>query len=208
MLPAGDAAVLAELDDLDAVLALAAALRAEPLPGTVDVVPATRTVLVIFDGTTSAERVTAGLEAARLIFDGTTGAGPAADSADATVEVAVRYDGEDLADVARLTGLSPAEVIQRHTSAAYLVAFCGFAPGFAYLTGGDPALRVPRRSPPRTAVPAGSIALADTFTGTYPRRMPGGWQLIGHTDAVLWDLHRDPPALLPPGARVRFRAAT
>jgi KipI family sensor histidine kinase inhibitor len=199
VLPAGDAAVLAELDDLDAVLALAAALRADPLPGTVDVVPATRTVLVLFDGTTTAEQVTAGLRAARP--------GAAAGAAGGTVEVPVRYDGADLADVARLTGLPVADVIARHTSPEYTVAFCGFAPGFAYLTGGDPTLRVPRRSPPRTAVPAGSVALADGFTGTYPRRMPGGWQLIGRTDAVLWDIERDPPALLPPGTRVRFRAA-
>jgi KipI family sensor histidine kinase inhibitor len=199
VLPAGDAAVLAELDDLDAVLALAAALRADPLPGTVDVVPATRTVLVLFDGTTTAEQVSAGLRAVRP--------GAAAGAAGGTVEVPVRYDGADLADVARLTGLAVADVIARHTSPEYTVAFCGFAPGFAYLTGGDPTLRVPRRSPPRTAVPAGSVALADAFTGTYPRRMPGGWQLIGRTDAVLWDIERDPPALLPPGTRVRFRAA-
>ena len=84
------------------------------------------------------------------------------------------------------------------------MAFCGFAPGFAYLAGGDPALRVPRRRSPRTAVPAGSVGLAGEFTGVYPRQMPGGWQLIGRTDAVLWDLDRDPPALLPPGTRVRF----
>jgi KipI family sensor histidine kinase inhibitor len=199
ILPAGDAAVLAEVEDLDAVLALAAALRADPLPGTVDVVPAVRTVLVTFDRTTSVEQVTLGLRAVR----------PAAYDRGGTsrVEVPVSYDGADLGEVARLTGLGEAEVVRRHTSADYVVAFCGFAPGFAYLTGGDPALRVPRRSPPRTAVPAGSVALADTFTGTYPRRMPGGWQLIGRTDAVLWDIDRDPPALLPPGARVRFREA-
>jgi KipI family sensor histidine kinase inhibitor len=194
--PAGDAAVLAEVDDLDAVLALAAALRTEPLPGTVDVVPAMRTVLVTFDATTSAEQVGAALRAVRPRPYGRGGR---------RVEVPVGYDGADLAEVARLTGLTAAEVVRRHTAADYLVAFCGFAPGFAYLTGTDPALRVPRRSPPRTAVPAGSIALADTFTGTYPRRMPGGWQLIGHTDAPLWDLDRDPPALLPPGTHVRFR---
>jgi KipI family sensor histidine kinase inhibitor len=199
ILPAGDAAVLAEVEDLDAVLALAAALRADPPPGTVDVVPAMRTVLVTFDRTTSVEQVTLRLRAVRPgVYDrGST----------SMVEVPVSYDGADLGDVARLTGLGEAEVVRRHTGADYVVAFCGFAPGFAYLTGGDPALRVPRRSPPRTAVPAGSVALADAFTGTYPRRMPGGWQLIGRTDAVLWDLDRDPPALLPPGTRVRFREA-
>ena len=106
--------------------------------------------------------------------------------------------------MAALTGLTGAEVVRRHAGREWTVAFCGFAPGFAYLTGGDPALRVPRRDTPRTAVPAGSVGLADGFSGAYPRRMPGGWQLIGRTDAVLWDLDRQPPALLPPGTRVRF----
>ena len=114
------------------------------------------------------------------------------------------YDGEDLPDVARTTGLGQREVVERHLRAEYVVAFCGFAPGFAYLSGGDPALRVSRRNSPRTRVPAGSVGLADEFTGVYPRQMPGGWQLIARTDVVLWDLDRDPPALLPPGTRVRF----
>jgi KipI family sensor histidine kinase inhibitor len=116
----------------------------------------------------------------------------------------VRYDGEDLPEVARMCGLTEREVAVRHLEATYLVAFCGFAPGFAYLTGGDPVLRVPRRADPRTRVPAGAVGLADEFTGVYPRPMPGGWQLIGRTDAVLWDLGREPPALLLPGTRVRF----
>ena len=111
---------------------------------------------------------------------------------------------QDLAEVAAISGLSQEDVVARHLRPEYQVAFCGFAPGFAYIVGGDPALRVPRRRNPRTAVPAGSVALADEFTGVYPRQMPGGWQLIGRTDAVLWDLDRDPPALLPPGTRVRF----
>jgi KipI family sensor histidine kinase inhibitor len=196
-LAAGASAVLIELDSLDQVMGLDRALRNRPPVGTVDLVPAARTVLVIFDATrTSAERVVADISA-RPIGRATEREGP-------LVEVPVVYDGEDLAEVAALSGLSERDVVARHLGPEYRVAFCGFAPGFAYIAGGDPALRVPRRRSPRTTVPAGSVALADEFTGVYPRQMPGGWQLIGRTEAVLWSLDRDPPALLPPGARVRF----
>ena len=116
----------------------------------------------------------------------------------------VRYDGPDLADVAELTGLDEAEVVARHTAGSYRSGFCGFAPGFAYLTGLDESLHVPRRDDPRTKVPAGSVGLADEFTAIYPRDSPGGWQLIGSTDITVWDLDRDPPALLVPGTPVRF----
>jgi KipI family sensor histidine kinase inhibitor len=164
-------------------------------------VPAARTVLVTVDrAATDTDRVAAELRARGVPPAGA--AGP--DRPAGVVEVPVRYDGPDLPAVAELTGLAEDEVRRRHADREHTVAFCGFAPGFAYLTGGDPALRVPRRATPRTAVPAGSIGLADTFTGTYPRGMPGGWQLIGSTDAVLWDADRDPPALLPPRSRVRF----
>jgi KipI family sensor histidine kinase inhibitor len=198
ILPAGDAAVLVELADLAEAGRLYASLRADPLPGTLDVVPATRTVLVTLDrAVTGPDQVTAALRSRSLADAPDPGRGE-------LVELTTAYDGPDLAEVAGLTGLTEAEVIRRHADAEWTVAFCGFAPGFAYLTGGDPALRVPRRQIPRTAVPAGSVGLADGFTGAYPRRMPGGWQLIGRTDAVLWDLDRDQPALLPPGTRVRF----
>jgi KipI family sensor histidine kinase inhibitor len=198
ILPAGDAAVLVELADLAEAGRLYASLRSDPLPGTLDVVPATRTVLVTLDrAVTGPDQVAAAL-AARSLADAPDPAGGG------LVELPTRYDGPDLAEVAALTGLTEAEVVRRHTGREWTVAFCGFAPGFAYLTGGDPALRVPRRDTPRTAVPAGSVGLADEFSGAYPRRMPGGWQLIGRTDAALWDLDRDPPALLPPGTRVRF----
>ena len=116
----------------------------------------------------------------------------------------MRYDGADLAEVAAMTGLDPAEVVRAHTSTLWRVAFGGFVPGFGYLVGGDPRLHVPRRESPRTRVPAGSVALAGEFTGVYPRASPGGWQLIGTTDAVLWDPDRSPPAVLTPGTRVRF----
>ena len=128
------------------------------------------------------------------------------------IVIRVTYDGPDLAEVASLTGSTEAEVVAAHTGTAWTVGFCGFAPGFAYLTGGDPppqaggapTLRVPRRATPRPDVPAGSVGLAGEFSGVYPRSSPGGWQLIGHTDAALFDVDRDPPALLQPGMRVRF----
>jgi KipI family sensor histidine kinase inhibitor len=116
----------------------------------------------------------------------------------------VVYGGEDLDDVAELAGLSREEVVAAHAGGDYVVAFCGFAPGFGYLTGLDERLHVPRRDSPRKRVPAGAVAVADTFTAVYPRPSPGGWQLIGHTGETLWDTDRDPPALLVPGTRVRF----
>jgi biotin-dependent carboxylase-like uncharacterized protein len=129
----------------------------------------------------------------------------AADAADGPlVEVGVCYDGEDLAEVARLCRLDAAEVVRAHTAAPWTVAFTGFAPGFAYLSGGDPRLDVPRRAEPRTRIPAGSVGLAGPFSGVYPRVSPGGWQLIGRTGLAMWDLARDEPALLAPGMRVRF----
>jgi 5-oxoprolinase (ATP-hydrolysing) subunit B len=193
---AGRHAVLVELDGLEQVIGLHAALRAGPPAGALDMVPAARTVMIVFDSSTSADAVIA--EVRRREVD------PAAASEGPLVEVPVSYDGDDLAEVAKITGLSEEEVVARHLEPEYRVAFCGFAPGFAYMAGGDPQLRVRRRSTPRTKVPAGSVGLADEFTGIYPREMPGGWQLIGRTDAALWSLDRDPPALLPPGARVRF----
>ena len=122
------------------------------------------------------------------------------------VVLTVTYDGPDLAEVAELTGLDEGEVVAAHTEKAWTVGFCGFAPGFAYLTGGDPRLYVPRRATPRANVPAGSVGLAGDFSGVYPRSSPGGWQLIGRTDADLFDVDRNPPALLQPGMRVRFEA--
>lgn len=116
-------------------------------------------------------------------------------------------DGADLTEVARLTGLSPDEVVVAHTARSWRVAFCGFAPGFGYLVDGDPRLRVTRRTTPRTRVPAGSVGLAGNYSGVYPRPSPGGWQLIGRTDLVLFDVEHNPPALLEPGVTVRFIVA-
>jgi KipI family sensor histidine kinase inhibitor len=120
------------------------------------------------------------------------------------VELPVDYDGADLDEVARMSGLDVDEVIARHSNGIYTVRFCGFAPGFAYLDGLDPTLHVARRASPRTEVPAGSVAIAGEFAGVYPRRSPGGWQLLGRTTTVLWDLSARPPALLVPGTIVRF----
>ncbi|HVU92653.1 MAG TPA: allophanate hydrolase subunit 1, partial [Jatrophihabitans sp.] len=145
----------------------------------------------------------AALATLRTIDDGA--AVPLAAAQGELVELAVEYDGPDLAATAAELGLSPAELVRRHAAGEYVVAFCGFAPGFAYLTGLDPALHVPRLAEPRTRVPAGAVGIAGEFTGVYPRPSPGGWRLLGRTDAVLWDLDRTPPALLPPGTRVRFR---
>ncbi|MEV4560338.1 allophanate hydrolase subunit 1 [Kitasatospora sp. NPDC049285] len=195
----GSDAVLVEVADLPEVERLHAALRVAPPPGLVELVPAARTVLVRFDPAAGGwERVRRAIETL-----------PVADAAEAgtvgeTVVVPVRYDGPDLAEVAELTGLTVGEVVARHTAARYRVAFCGFAPGFAYLTGIDPVLRVPRRAEPRTRVPAGSVAVADEFTGVYPRESPGGWRLLGSTELVLWDVHADPPSRLRPGVGVRF----
>ena len=103
-----------------------------------------------------------------------------------------------------LLGITPAEVVRRHTGSEYRVAFCGFAPGFAYLTGGHPSLDVPRRSTPRTRIPAGAVGLAGRFSGVYPQASPGGWQILGTTPLAMWDIAREVPALLQPGFRVRF----
>jgi len=124
------------------------------------------------------------------------------------VTVPVTYDGPDLAATASLTGLSEDEVVAAHTSRPWTVGFTGFAPGFAYLVGGDPRLQVPRLGSPRPSVPAGSVGLAGEFSGIYPRSSPGGWQLIGRTDVELFDPLQSPPALLQPGMQVRFEVGS
>lgn len=201
VLPFGDAALLVEVDGLPEVLSLAAVMRAERPAEVLDVVPAARTVLVIADAPTSVDglvRWVTSLSSATL-SDAVYGE---------EVEIPVIYDGPDLAEVSRLTGLSEDDVVAAHTETPWQIAFGGFAPGFAYLTGGDPRLAVPRKDEPRTSVPAGSVGLAGEFSGVYPRASPGGWQLIGRTDAQLWDAERDPPALLVPGGTVRFRVTS
>lgn len=198
VLPCADSALLVELDDLGSVQALRDALDREPPEGVTDLVPAARTLLVRWDARRAdASTVERCVRRAPLAEQRSGGGG--------LVRVPVVYDGQDLPEVARLTGRSPREVVAEHTATEWTVAFGGFAPGFGYLTGGP--LEVPRRSESRTRVPAGSVGLAGAFSGIYPRSSPGGWQLIGRTELEVWREDRDPPALLRPGVRVRFEEA-
>jgi KipI family sensor histidine kinase inhibitor len=197
VLPCGDRALLVEVADLPAVAAVRAALEHSPLPGQRDVVPAARTVLVVLD------RPPSDLDVATLRR--LAPEAPREDTVAATVELPVVFDGPDLAEVAELTGRPVPALVRALTAVELTVAFGGFAPGFGYLTGLPDDLHVPRRSTPRTRVPAGSVALAGPFAGAYPQASPGGWQLIGRTDAVLFDVDREPPALLVPGTPVVFR---
>ena len=207
LLPSGERAVLVEADTLEEVLELHRRLWVDDrAPGLLDAVTGARTLLLVADSAAALGPIRSVAETALRELSGSAGApARAPERADAIdVEIMVHYDGPDLADVAELTGLSPEEVVAAHTGQVWRVGFSGFAPGFAYLVGGDPRLDVPRRSTPRTRVPAGSVGLAGEFSGIYPRSSPGGWQLIGRTEQVLWDLDREPPALLRPGLWVRF----
>jgi KipI family sensor histidine kinase inhibitor len=199
----GDQALLLQFAGTAEVLAWTKALHEADLLGVLDIVPASRTVLVKLAGPRYQAVTRQRLNKLRVTPDETQTA--LSDSADIVIDVV--YDGDDLADVAHLTGLTPAQVIDAHTGTPWRVGFGGFVPGFAYLVGGDSRLEVPRRADPRAKVPAGSVALAGEFSGIYPRESPGGWQLIGHTDAELWDIDRPDPALLTPGMWVQFRAA-
>lgn len=199
-LPVGDRALLIELADGEEAGALHAELlrrrAAGTLPPVREIVPAARTVLL--DGVADPHRLALELPHWRIpslrlqVVE--------------AIEVPVRYDGPDLAEVAELWRVTPDQVAKIHSAVEFRVAFCGFAPGFGYLSGLPEGLAVPRRATPRTAVPAGSLGLAGSYTGVYPRSSPGGWQLIGSTDLELWDPAREPAALLSPGARVRFVA--
>jgi KipI family sensor histidine kinase inhibitor len=201
----GDQALLLDFNSTAEVLAWCDALRDADLLGVLDIVPASRTVLLKLAGPRYRAATRARLDKLR-VKQAAIDAGTAPTDLRADVTIDVVYDGADLDEVARLTGLSPDEVVAAHTAAPMRVGFGGFAPGFGYLVGGDERLHVPRRAEPRTRVPVGSVGLAGEFSGVYPRESPGGWQLIGHTDAVLWDVERDPPALLTPGLWVQFRA--
>ena len=197
----GDRALMLQCGSTAEVLAWVDALRAAALRGVLDIVPAARTVLVKLDNPRLQAVTRQRLRRMRVTPDV---AAPADRTADVVIDVV--YDGPDLPEVANHSGLTTAQVINAHTSTLWRVGFNGFAPGFAYLVDGDARLRVPRRSEPRTSVPAGSVALAGEFSAIYPRQSPSGWQLIGHTDAVLWDLERPSPALLTQGMWVQFRA--
>jgi len=198
LLSAGAEALLVELDDLPQTLGLLASLRAAPIEGLREIVAGARTLLLEFDPLRIAGASLAEALRSRRFDAGTAAGGE-------LVQIPVHYDGEDLAEVAALLGITPAEVVARHTGSDWFVAFTGFAPGFAYLSGGDELLRtLPRRATPRTRIPPGAVAVAGGFSGVYPKASPGGWQLLGQTFVPMWDLARDPPALLQPGQRVRF----
>ncbi|ESJ12538.1 biotin carboxyl carrier protein [Cupriavidus sp. HPC(L)] len=196
-LPVSTNALLVELADLEQTLALLASLQRDPLHGVAELVPAARTILVHYRSwATNAAALVRAIAARNL--------SQRVERSRTLIEIPVRYDGDDLAEVAQRLGITTDEVVRRHTGSEYTVAFTGFAPGFAYLSGGHPSLDVPRRRTPRTRIPAGAVGLAGTFSGVYPKASPGGWQIIGTTPVAMWDLEREPPALLRPGYRVRF----
>lgn len=197
VLPSGTCGLLVEMDGLEEVMGLYAAIEQDRPDGVVDVIPAARTVLLVTEpGTADLRDVEEAVRrlrpSSRRRVQGDL------------VELPVTYDGEDLPDVAELLSCDVEEVVRRHTGVEWTVAFCGFAPGFGYMTAEGGGWDIPRRPSPRTRVPAGSVALAGEFSGVYPRESPGGWQLIGRTSVRVFDIDRDPPALLRPDTRVRF----
>ena len=202
---AGGTALLATFDSLADVVAFRAGLAQAALPGLTEVVSGARTLLLRFDPTTT--------DAGRLRAE-LTQVSPGS-PVSATLEaqdteplvIPVTYDGEDLDTVTELTGMRRDELVAWHTGQLWTSAFCGFAPGFSYLTGSDRPLDLPRRSTARTAVPSGAVAVAGEFSAVYPRTSPGGWQLIGRTVVPMWSLDRTLPALAPAGTLVRFVVA-
>lgn len=188
--PYGDRAVLIDCEDLAEAQAWFTALN-----GQAETVLGARTVLVRGIPTEVRALIAHARPQPRIVVPGTE------------IEIPVFYDGPDLDEVARLTAMSTVEVVTAHTGTVWTVAFGGFAPGFSYLVGGDRRLAVPRRDSPRNAVPSGAVGLAGEFSGIYPRESPGGWQIIGRTTMHLWDSRAEPPALLSPGAHVRFVVA-
>ncbi|KAE8382423.1 allophanate hydrolase subunit 2-domain-containing protein [Aspergillus bertholletiae] len=196
-LPMNLTTILVELPGLPETLALLFSLQSKPVIGIREMIPAARTLLIHFDP----ESVSAEALATEIRQRDLSTINP---QSNCQIEIPVRYDGEDLENIAKITGFSVEEVIRRHKESQYTVAFCGFAPGFSYLNGGDPALFVPRHQAPRTRIPAGSVAMAGAFSGIYPHSSPGGWQLVGTTSAKMWDTNRTPSALLQPGYQVKF----
>ncbi|AFU00774.1 5-oxoprolinase subunit B family protein [Nocardia brasiliensis] len=203
ILPAGDRSLLVAPADHADLVAFVDLLRCELPDGVHDVLPAAQTVLVTLTDSADGRAVENGL---RQLFRRAQSPERATSEAPvpAAIIIPVRYDGPDLAAVAALLGTDTRAVVEAHTKAQWRCAFVGFAPGFGYLESTDTGLAVPRRAEARTSVPAGSVALADGYSAVYPRRSPGGWQIIGTTDFRLWDLTRTEPSLLRPGTRVRF----
>lgn len=199
--PFGEGALLVELDqriDIEIARRAAAIADAWERNGHGAAIPAYASVVLRFDplqlDPAAAERAAATILSARATS--TLSA--------RSVEIPTGYDGADLAEVAAASGMSIDALITAHASREYVAYFLGFMPGFAYLGDLDGRIRAPRRSSPRPRVPAGSVAIADGQTAVYPFDSPGGWQLIGRTDAHMFDADRDPPNLIQPGDRVRF----
>lgn len=201
ILRAGDHTVLVELADSSQTMAFGDRLRAERLPDVIDFLPAERTVLVA--ARPGCDMTTLRTALARLAHDPARDS-TAPDTAVSDLVVPVHYDGEDLADVAKILGMSPSEVVAAHTRTVWRCAFIGFAPGFGYLESERTTLEVPRRSESRACVPAGAVALAGRYSAVYPRSSPGGWQIIGTTTTAMWDLAAQPPSRVLPGQSVRF----
>jgi len=193
----GADALLLEVDDPAAWYTELSRRRESGQLAVIDIVPGARTVLLdgLADPAGAAEAVRA------------WSAVPSSEQDGPEIEIPIVFDGPDLAGVAELWGVATDEVPRRLTTAPLYVAFCGFAPGFAYLAGLPEELAVPRLETPRPKVAPGSVGLADAYAGIYPTASPGGWRLIGRTDVTLFDPSRNPPALLTPGTRVRFVAA-
>jgi KipI family sensor histidine kinase inhibitor len=205
--PLGDCAITitygtersAEL--LEKIHSAARSLAAAKLPYVEDIVPAYLALTVFYDALHTSYAEMSG----RIIDACERAAGSSIRSGESRVhQIPVRYDGPDLDEVAKATGLSVDDVIGRHSSRSYKVDLLGFVPGFAYLGEIDPALQLPRRAQPRPRVAAGSVAIAGAQTAVYPLDTPGGWHIIGHTDVTMFDPTRDPPALLRAGDTVLF----
>ncbi len=181
-------------------VALGERLRSVKMRGVLDAIPGARSLLILFDPARVTRKRLSGAIASAAARD----AAPTA--ARRLLRVPVAYGGPDLPELASRAGMPPEEFARRHAEAEYRVAFIGFAPGFAYLTGLPAELQAERLRNPRTRVPAGSVAIGGAQTGIYPRGGPGGWRIIGHTALTLFDAAREPPSLLQPGDRVRFVA--
>ena len=193
----GESGLLVETADAAEAHALRRALLQRRIPGMRELIPGYASLLIV------ADPLSADLEALAAALPVQLEPVPRTPREH---EFAVRYHGEDLAAAAKRLNIEVVELVRRHSAPAYTVAFLGFVPGFPYLTGLDPSLRLPRLDRPRTLVPVGSVAMADEFTGIYPQPTPGGWHILGHCDAKLFDVSRAEPALLAPGDQVRFRA--
>lgn len=197
--PVGPSALLVETGPTQTA---ALAQGAAKLEGVIDVVVGAQTVLISYDTGERSEQAALDYYTSALRKLSSTSA--ADDAEQESVTIPVRYDGEDLTYVAGQLGTDVDGVVNLHCSAEYRVGFMGFAPGFGYLEGLPKALQLPRRSTPRTRVPAGSLGIAGAYSAIYPGASPGGWLLLGHTDVKLFNPSSEPPALLRPGLRVKF----